>query len=306
MSMNRAQFKKQLQQGLNAVAGQAYDYESKSDVWREYLDVETENEKGYVEEVMMAGFGAATVKAEGGGVGYQTTGETYTARYIFETIAIAFSITEEAEEDNLYGSIGKRLAKAAARSMVHTKAVKSANVLNNGFDATNYPIGDGAALLSSAHPVRVGGNQSNILTTAADLSETSLEDTLNNIEGALDDAGLPIGLTAMKLVVPYQLRFIAHRIMFANGRVDTNYNDPNAIKDMGMLAGGIVVDKRLTDTDAWFIKTDCPDGMKHIVRKSLSKKVEGDFDSGNMRFKLRERYVNGATDWRGVFGTAGG
>ena len=305
MSMNRAQFKKQLQLGLNAVAGQAYDYESKSDVWRKYMDVETESEKAYVEEVMMAGFGAATTKVEGGGVGYQVTSETYTSRYIFETIAIAFAITEEAEEDGLYGSIGKKLSRALARSYKHTIATRVANILNNGFSGS-YLGGDGVCLFSASHPLKSGGTASNVLTNAADLSETSLEDTLIQLDGITDDRGLPIDLEGQALVLPSALRFTGHRILNSNGRVETPNNDENAIKEMGMLPKGMVVDKRLTDTDAWFLTTDCMDGIKFIERKAPVTKIEGDFETGNMRYKVRGRSIQGWSNWRGAIATPGG
>lgn len=302
-AMNRAQFKKQLQDGLNAVFG--LEYKRHKEVWRQYLDVETENRKAYIEDVMMAGFSAAPVKPEGSGVAYQTTSEVYISRYVFETIALAFAITEEAEEDNLYGSIGSKLSRALARAMQHTKAIKAANVLNNGFD-TNYPGGDGKPLFATDHLIGSGSQTANKLSTPADLSETSLEDLLILIDQATDYKGVPIVLEAMRMIVPSQLRFEAHRILHSQLRVGTANNDTNAIKDSGMLSGGYVVDQRLTDTDAWFVKTDCPDGLKHVVRKAISRGVEGDFETGNMRYKARERYVNGWSDWHGAYASEGG
>ena len=302
MAMNRAQFKKELQAGLNSVFG--LEYVRHPERWRKYLTVETENQKAYVEDVLLAGFGAAPVKQEGAGVEYDQTSETYTARYIFETIALAFAITEEAEEDNLYGSIGARLSKALARSMQHTKAVKCANVINNGFDATSYPGGDGACLFSTAHPVRNGANQANTPTTGTDLSETSLEDMLIMVATALDDRGIPIALMPEVLGIPPQLRFVAHRILRSELQNDTANHATNAIRDMGVLSQ-VVVDERFTDPDSWFIKTDCPDGLKHIVRKTVSKRIEGDFETGNMRYKARERYIQGWSDWRGAYGSPG-
>lgn len=302
MAMNRAQFKKQLQEGLNAVFG--LEYKRHPDKWKMYLDVESESKKAYVEDQMMAGFGAAPVKTEGSALSYDSTSEIYTARYLFETIAMGFSITEEAEEDNLYGSLGSRLSRALARSMQHTKAVKGANILNNGFD-TNFPGGDTKPLFSTSH-TGGDGDQSNRLTTPADLSETSLEDILIMISEAVDYRGIPIALRPTRLVIPTDLQFVAHRLLYSEMRVDTANNDLNAIKDMGLLQGGLCMDERLTDPDAWFVKTDCPDGLKHIMRKAISKGVEGDFETGNMRYKARERYVNGWSDWRGCYGTAGG
>lgn len=302
MAMNRAQFKKQLQAGLNSIFG--LEYRRHPERWRRYLDVETESQKAYVEDVLTAGFGAAATKAEGAGVTYATTAEVYTARYIFETIALAFAITEEAEEDNLYGSVGAKLSKALARSMQHTKAVKGANVINNGFDST-YPGGDGQELFSVDHPVRMGGVQSNTFSTGADLSETSLEDMLVNIGNALDDQGIPVALTPGILGIAVANKFVAHRILRSSLQNDTAENAVNAIRDMGIL-GQYVADERFTDPDAWFIKTDCPDGLKHIVRKGVSKKIEGDFETGNMRYKSRERYINGFSDWRGAYGSPGG
>jgi len=302
MALARAQFKKQLQDGLNTVFG--LETRRHPEQWRQIVDVETENRKAYVEDQMMTGFGAAPVKAEGAGVTYDTATESYTARYVFETIALAFAITEEAEEDVLYGSIGARLSRALATSMMHTKEVKVANLLNNGF-STSFLGGDGAALFSTAHPVTQGANQSNTLSTAADLSETSLEDMLVNIDTALDDRGIPVFITAQKLIIPPQLRFVAQRILFSNGRVDVATNDLNAIKSLDMLKGGAAVIQRLTDPDAWFVKTDCQDGLKHIVRIPRKTQMLGDFESGNLRYKARERYIQGWSNWRGAWGSPG-
>lgn len=301
MPMNRAQFKKQLQEGLNTVFG--LEYRQKKEVWRQYLDQEMESKKAYVEDVMMAGFSAAPVKGEGAGVHYDSTSEIYTARYLFETIALAFAITEEAEEDNLYGSIGARLSRALARSMRHTKAVKAANILNNGHDSA-FPGGDGVALFSTAH---LGlGNISNKLATAADLSETALEDLLIMIDNAQDYKGIPMDIEAVRLVAPTSLRFIAHRILRSELQNDSAENAVNAIRDSGVLSGGYVCDPRLVDTDAWYVKTDCPDGLKHITRVALKKGLEGDFETGNMRYKARERYINGWSDWHGAYSSEGG
>lgn len=303
MAMNRAQFKKQLQDGLNTVFGLEYDRYPEE--WRMIFDVESEGRKAYVEDVMMAGLGGAQVKAEGAGVTYDSTSETYTARYVFETIALAFAITEEAEEDGLYGSIGGKLSKAMARSFQHTKDLKGANILNNGFTGSAYQGGDGVALFSASHPQQNGSNGTNILGTAADLSESSLEDMLILIAGCTDDRGIPCALTPRRLIIPRQLKYIARRILASDLRVDTANNDINAIKSLGELPDGVAVNHRLTDTDAWFIKTDCPDGLKHIKRVALKGGVEGDFETGNMRYKKRERYAFGWSNWRAAFGTAG-
>lgn len=242
---------------------------------------------------------------EGAGVSYDSTREIYSARYIFETIALAFAITEEAEEDNLYGSLGAKLARALARSMQHTKAVKCANVLNNGFD-TNYPGGDGKPLFATDHLGGAGAQTANKLSTPADLSETSIEDLLILIDNATDYRGIPMALEAVRLVIPSALRFTAIRLLKSTGQPDVMSNNTNAVRESGMLSGGYVVDVRLTDSDAWFVKTDCPDGLKHVMRKALKRGVEGDFETGNMRYKARERYVNGHSDWHGAYGSEGG
>ena len=304
MAHSRTDFKKQLQLGLNTVAGQAY--KQIFEVWRQYMSVETENRKAYVEDVMMSGFGAAAVKAEGAGVTYASASETFTARYVFETIALAFAITEEAEEDGLYGSLGKKLARALVRSYKHTIATRVANVLNNGFTAGAYQIGDGQALFSASHPTKSGTNFSNLLTNAADLSETSLEDMSTQISNTLDDQGIPVDLEMQALVIPTALRFTAHRLLNSTKRVETPNNDASAVYDLNLVKKGAMMDKRLTDTDAWFVTTDCPDGLKFIERKPYATKLEGDFQTGNMRYRIRGRSAQGCTDPRGAFGTAGG
>lgn len=303
MAMNRTQFKKQLQMGLNTVFGLTYDRQPEK--WRKYFTVENEGKRAYVEDVMMAGLGAAPVKEEGAAVFYDQGSETYTARYTFETVAMAFAITEEAEEDGLYGSIGKKYSQAMALSFKHTKAVKTANVLNNGFDS-NYKGGDQVALFSTAHPTHSAGNQSNKLSTDADFSETSLEDLLTQISNAVDDRNIPIALQAKSIVYPTALQFIVPRVLNSPLRSGTAENDLNAFKQLGYLQTEHVMDERLTDTDAWFVVTDCQDGLKHIVRKAISGGVEGDFETGNMRYKKRERYIQGWSNWRGVYGTSGG
>jgi len=302
MAMNRAQFKKQLQDGLNTVFG--LEYKRTMDTWRKYVSVETESRKAYVEDQMMAGLGEAAVKGEGAAVTYDETGETYTARYVFDTIALAFAITEEAEEDGLYGSIGKKLARALARSYKHTIAVRVANLLNNGFSAS-YLGGDGVALFSASHPTRSAGNQSNLLTNAADLHETSLEDLSTQISNAVDDRNIPVDLEIKCMVIPTALRFVAHRLLKSVQQDWTANNATNAARDMNLVPM-IVMDKRLTDTDAWFLVTDCPDGLKFIERKAPMTKIEGDFETGNMRYKVRGRSIQGWSDWRGAYGTPGG
>jgi hypothetical protein len=301
MALNRADFRKQLQEGLNAVFGMAY--KSYPEEWRKFFAVNT-SRKAFEEDVLMAGFGAAPVKGEGSAVEYDEGAESYVARYNHETIALAFSITEEAEEDGLYGALGSKYAKALARSLQHTKEVKGSNVLNNGFDAL-FPGGDNVSLFSTAHPLWGGGTQSNKLATPADISEASLEESLIQIADWVDERGIPIAVLAKCIVIPTELQFIAERILNSPYRSGTGDNDLNAIKSMGMFPDGVKVNHRLTDADAWFIITDCPDGLKHMVRKKVSRGIEGDFETGNMRYKARERYSFGWSDYRGAFGSEG-
>lgn len=300
--MNRAQFKKQLQQGLNTVFGM--EYRRHPEQWRDCFEVQSSS-KAYEEDVLMVGLGEAPVKDEGAGVQYDNGGESWTARYLHETIALAFAITEEAVEDGLYGDLGAKFARSLARSMQHTKEVKGANVLNNGFDATNYPIGDAAALFSVSHPLWGGGNGSNTLTTQADLAESSLEDMLILISNTDDDRGIPIAINAQKLIVPPNGIFAADRLLNSTLRPGSAENDINSIKHMGLIPGGVKVNQRLTDTNAWYMTTDCSDGLKHMVRKGLQRGMEGDFETGNMRYKARERYKFGVTNWRGAFASSG-
>jgi len=299
--MNRSNFRKQLQEGLNTVFGMAY--KSYPEEWRQIFEV-TNSNKAYEEDVLMAGLGAAPVKAEGGGVSYDEGAESYVSRYNHETIALAFGITEEALEDGLYGNLGAKYAKALARSMQHTKEVKGANILNNGFSGS-YLGGDGVALFSTAHPLWAGGTLANTFSTQADLSEASLEEALITIHDWTDERGIPIAADAKKLVIPTDLQFIAERILMSPYRSGTSDNDVNAMKNMGFFSGGVAVNHRLTDADAWFIVTDCPDGLKHMSRVKLKRGMEGDFESGNMRYKTRERYSFGWSDWRGAFGSSG-
>ena len=300
MAITRAQLAKELEPGLNALFGLEYDrYE------REHSEIfaEESSDRAFEEEVMLAGFSTAPVKAEGAAITFDDAQETYTARYTHETIALAFSITEEAVEDNLYDRLAARYTRALARSMSQTKQVKAASILNNAF-STSFPVGDGAALCSSAHPA-ISGNQRNQLSTAADLNETSLEQMLIDIAGLTDERGLKIAVRGMKLMIPKELQFIAERVLNSNLRPGTADNDVNAMKSMGMLPDGAVVNHFLTDTDAYFVKTDAPNGFKLFQRTPLRTAMEGDFDTGNMRYKARERYSFGVSDWRCVFGTAG-
>jgi hypothetical protein len=254
---------------------------------------------------MLSGFGSAPLKSEGSAVSFDEANEAYTARYNHETIALAFSITEEAIEDNLYDRLGSRYTRALARSMAHTKQVKAAAVLNNAFSGGATAGGDGVALCATNHPLTNGSTFANKPSTDADLNETSLEDALISIAGFVDERGLKVALRGMKLIVPRQLQFVAERLMVSNLRVGTADNDVNAIRSMGMLPEGYVVNDFLTDPDAFFIKTDAPRGFIHFERTPLSTNMEADFDTGNMRFKARERYSFGFSDPRCVFGTSG-
>ena len=302
MAISRAQLAKELEPGLNALFGMEYDrYEGQH---AEIFDTES-SDRAFEEEVMLSGFGAAPVKGEGTGVTFDDANEAYTARYNHETVAMAFSITEEAVEDNLYDRLASRYTRALARSMAHTKQVKAAAVLNNAFSAGAFAGGDGVALCATNHPLTSGGTFANEPATAADLNETSLEDALINIAGFVDERGLIIALKGMKLIVPRQLQFVAERLMVSNLRVGTADNDVNAIRSMGMLPDGYAVNDFLTDTDAFFLLTDAPRGFLHFERVPLSTQMEADFDTGNMRFKARERYSFGFSDPRCVFGSPG-
>jgi len=300
MAISRAQLAKELEPGLNALFGLEYDrYENEHS---EIFDEES-SDRAFEEEVMLGGFSTAPVKGEGTAINFDAAQETYTARYTHETIALAFSITEEAIEDNLYDRLASRYTKALARSMAQTKQIKAASILNNAFNTAN-PVGDGAALCSSAHP-SLSGNQRNQLAVAADLNETSLEQMLIDIAGLTDERGLKIAVRGTKLIIPKELQFIAERVLNSNLRPATADNDANAMKNMGMIPEGAVVNHFLTDTDAFFIKTDAPNGFKYFNRAAIKTAMEGDFDTGNMRFKARERYRFGVSDWRAVFGSPG-
>ena len=300
MAISRMQLVKELEPGLNALFGLEYDrYENQH---TEIFDEES-SDRAFEEEVMLGGFGNAEVKPEGSGVVYESAQETFTARYSHETIALAFSLTEEAVEDNLYDKISTRYTKALARSMANTKQIKAANVLNRAFNSS-FLGGDDKELCATDHPT-LSGTQKNELSTAADLNETSLEQMLIDIADMKDERGLKIALQGVKMIIPVQLQFVAERLMKSDGRVGTADNDINALKNMGMVPQGYVVNNFLTDTDAFFIKTDAPNGLKHFVRSPIRTAMEGDFDTGNVRYKARERYSFGFSDWRGIFGSPG-
>jgi len=301
MAISRQQLAKELEPGLNALFGLEYkQYENQH---TEIFDAES-SDRAFEEEVMLGGFAQAAVKPEGSAVSFDQANESFTARYSHETIALAFSITEEAVEDNLYDSIAKRYTKALARSMANTKQIKAANVLNNAF-SSSFAGGDGKELCATDHPTLSGADQKNELTTASDLSETSLEQALIDIGQMKDERGLKIAARGLKLIIPSELQFTAERIMKSSARVGTADNDLNAIASKGMIPQGYTVNNFLTDTDAFFIKTDVPNGLKHFTRAAIKTAMEGDFDTGNMRYKARERYSFGFSDWRGIFGSPG-
>jgi hypothetical protein len=298
MAISRAQLVKELEPGLNALFG--LEYKQYGEQWTEIFDTES-SDRAFEEEVMLAGFANANVKPEGQGVTFDDAQETFTARYTNETIALAFAITEEAIEDNLYDRLASRYTKALARSMASTKNIKGAAVLNNAFDST-YAGGDGKALCADDHPT-LAGTFRNELAVAAELNETSLEQSLIDIAALTDERGLKIAAQGVKLVIPSALQFTADRLMNSAGRTGTADNDINAIKNMGMISGGYVVNNYLTAAKKFFIKTDVPNGMKHFSRSPIKTSMEGDFDTGNVRYKARERYVFGFSDPRGVFGS---
>ena len=300
MAISRAQLVKELEPGLNALFGLEYkNYEQEH---TQIYSIET-SDRAFEEEVMESGFAEAPVKTEGAGVAYDQAQEVYTARYTHETIALAFSLTEEAVEDNLYDRLSGRYTKALARSMAQTKQIKAAAVLNGAF--TTSIGGDGVALCSTSHPTLTGPNLSNTLATAADLSETSLEQALIDIAAFTDERGLKIAVQGLKLILPKELQFTGDRILKSTLRVGTADNDINAVRNMGMVPQGYVVNNFLTDPDAWFIKTDAPNGMKGFIRVAMKTGFEGDFDTGNVRYKARERYSFGFSDPRGLFGSPG-
>ena len=301
MAINRAQLVKELVPGLHALFG--LEYERYNNEHEDIFDTEG-SERAFEEEVMLSGFGEAPVKGEGAAVVYDTAQESWTARYTHETIAMAFALTEEAIEDNLYDTLSSRYTRALARSMQQSKQVKAANVLNNGF-SSSYVGGDGKALMTTDHPTVANVDMRNELSTASDLNETSLEQALIDIAGFKDERNLKINAQAQRMIIPPALQFVADRLMETPGRVGTSDNDINAIRNMGMVSGGYAVNHYLTDTDAWFLKTDAPNGLKHFVRTAVSTNMEGDFETGNVRYKARERYSFGWSDWRGIFGSPG-
>jgi hypothetical protein len=299
MAINRAQLVAELEPGLNALFG--LEYKTYADETTMIFESEG-SEKAFEEEVLLTGFGAGVVKDEGGGVSYDSASEAWTARYDHETIALAFSLTEEAIEDNLYEKLSARYTKALARSMAHTKNVKGAAVLNNGFSGN--VIGDGVELCG-AHVTVQGNTNLNSPTTAVDLSETSLEAAYITIAGWTDERGLEVAVKPKNLILPADLAFVAERVLNSTLRVTTSDNDLNAIKSMGAIPGGYDINHYLTDPDGWFLKTDCPGSLKHFTRASIKTGMEGDFETGNMRYKSRERYSFGASDYRGVYGSEG-
>ena len=301
MAISRAQLLKELLPGLNALFG--LEYARYGEEHKEIYETET-SERSFEEETKLSGFSAAPVKNEGSAIAYDNGQEAWTARYNHETIAQGFSITEEAIEDNLYDSLSARYTKALARSMAYTKQVKAAGVLNNGFNSA-YPGGDGQALFSANHPLVGGGVNSNIPTTPADLNETSLENAVIQIAAWTDERGLLIAAKPRKLVIPPSLQFVATRLLETSLRVGTNDNDINALKNNGSIPEGYAINHWLTDNNAWFLTTDVPNGMKHFVRTPLANSMDGDFDTGNVRYKARERYSFGWSDPLGMYGSQG-
>jgi hypothetical protein len=301
MAISRAQLLKELLPGLNALFGM--EYKTYGEEHKEIYETET-SERSFEEETKLAGFSAAPVKNEGAAIAYDNAQEAWTARYNHETIAMGFSITEEAMEDNLYDSLSARYTKSLARAMAFTKQVKAASILNNGFNSA-FTYGDGQALFSTAHPLVSGGTNSNRPATAADLNETSLEAAVIQIAGWTDERGLLIAAKPRKLIVPPQLQFVATRLLETSLRVGTTDNDINALKNNGSIPQGYTVNHYLTDTNAWFLTTDVPNGLKHFVRVPLATSMDTDFDTGNNRYKARERYSFGVSDPLGMFASPG-
>ena len=301
MAISRGQLVKELEPGLNALFGLEYKrYENQH---AEIYTTES-SDRAFEEEVMLSGFAQAQVKPEGSGVSFDNAQETYTARYSHETVALAFSITEEAIEDNLYDRLASRYTKALARSMANTKQVKAVSPLINGLPSGSFTSGDGVTLFNTAHPT-VSGSVKNTLTVAADLNETSLEQALIDIAAMTDERGLKIAARGVKMIIPSELQFTAERLMKSQGRVGTADNDVNAIVSMGMIPQGYRINNFLTDTDAFYILTDVPNGMKYFERAGIKTAMEGDFDTGNVRYKARERYSFGVSDFRGIFASPG-
>lgn len=303
MAISRAQLMKELLPGLNALFG--LEYAKYGEEHKEIYETES-SDRSFEEETKLSGFGAAPVKNEGSAIAYDNAQEAWTARYTHETIAMGFSITEEAVEDNLYDSLSARYTKALARAMAYTKQVKAATILNQGFTGTGNPTyGDGQVLFSTAHPLVSGGTNSNRPTTGADLNETSLEAAVIQIAAWTDERGLLIAAKPKKLVVPPSLMFVATRLLETELRVGTADNDLNALKSNGSIPGGYAVNHFLTDTNAWFMLTDVPNGLKHFVRAPMTTGMDGDFDTGNARYKARERYSFGVSDSLGIYGSPG-
>jgi len=301
MAISRAQLLKELLPGLNALFG--LEYARYGEEHKEIYDTET-SERSFEEETKLSGFGAAPVKNEGQAISYDNAQEAWTARYNHETIAMGFSVTEEAMEDNLYDSLSSRYTKALARAMSYTKQVKAANILNNGFNSA-FKYGDNQPLFSTAHPLVSGGTNSNTPSTAVDLNETALENAVIQIAAWTDERGLLIAAKPKKLVIPPALMFVATRLLETSLRVGTTDNDINALKNNGSIPEGYTVNHFLTDTNAWFLTTDVPNGLKHFVRVPLSTSMDGDFDTGNVRYKARERYSFGVSDPLGMYGSPG-
>jgi len=301
MAISRAQLLKELLPGLNALFG--LEYQKYGEEHAEIFETES-SDRSFEEETKLSGFGAAPVKNEGAAIAYDNAQEAWTARYNHETISMGFSITEEAIEDNLYDSLSSRYTKALARAMAYTKQVKAAAILNNAFNSS-YTYGDGVELCSTAHPLVSGGTNSNEPAVSADLNETSLEAAIIQIAGWTDERGLLVAAKPRKLVVPPDLQFVADRLLETEGRVATADNDINAIRNMGAIPQGYTVNHYLTDTDAWFLLTDVPNGLKHFVRTPMSTSMDADFDTGNSRYKARERYSFGVSDPLGIFGSPG-
>lgn len=301
MAISRAQLLKELLPGLNALFG--LEYKKYGEEHKEIFESET-SERSFEEETKLSGFSAAPVKNEGSALAYDNAQEAWTARYVHETIAMGFSLTEEAIEDNLYDSLSSRYTKALARAMAYTKQVKAAAILNQGF-AGGPTYGDGQTLFSTAHPLVSGGTNSNRPTIAADLNETSLEAAVIQIAGWTDERSLLIAAKPRKLVVPPSLQFVAERLLKTELRVSTADNDLNALKSMGSIPEGYAVNHYLTDNNAWFLMTDVPNGLKHFVRTPMQTGMDADFDTGNSRYKARERYSFGVSDPLGVFGSPG-
>ena len=301
MAISRAQLLKELLPGLNALFG--LEYARYGEEHKEIYETET-SERSFEEETKLSGFSAAPVKNEGSAIAYDNAQEAWTTRYNHETIALGFSITEEAVEDNLYDSLSARYTKGLARAMAYTKQVKAAAVINNGFSSA-YPGGDGVALFSTSHPLINGSTNANTPSTQVDLNETSLEAAVIQIAGWTDERGLLIAAKPAKLIVPPSLMFVAKRLLDTELRVGTTDNDINAIKQMGAIPGGYTVNHFLTDTNGWYLTTDVPNGLKHFVRSPLTQSMDGDFDTGNVRYKSRERYSFGWSDPLGIWGSSG-